>query len=77
VPAGYAFESAVVDKGEAWLRYSSGAGRFSIFQERVSDGKTKAARKVDGGLYWQRGGSRFLAVGLPENIARRVAQSMK
>lgn len=76
VPGGYAFESAVVDKGEAWLRFSSGARRFSIFQQRVQDAGEKPLTKVDGGVYWQRGGSRFLAVGLPENIARRVAQSI-
>jgi len=78
VPAGYAFESAVVDgsKGEAWLRFSSGARRFSIFQQRVASSETKEPQDVDGGLYWQRGGYRFLAVGLPKEIASRVAQSM-
>lgn len=78
LPAGYTFESAVVDpKGEAWLRYSNGLNRFSIFQQRVGDGKVTDLRQVPGGWYWQRGGSRFLAVGVPSADANKVATGVR
>ncbi|MBV9866815.1 MAG: hypothetical protein JO316_15780 [Abitibacteriaceae bacterium] len=78
LPAGYAFESAVVDpKGEAWLRYSNGLNRFSIFQQRVAENKITDLRQVSGGWYWQRGGSRFLAVGVPAADATKVAAGVR
>jgi outer membrane lipoprotein-sorting protein len=80
-PRGYVFESAVVDasKGEAWLRYTDGRKRFSIFQQRVrggSAGGSTTPRQVKDGWYWKRGDSRFLAVGIEDNQIRHVAQSM-
>lgn len=79
VPGGYQFESAVVDgsKGEAWLRYSTGTRRFSIFQQRAKEGGDRTAQAVDGGLYWQRNGSRFLIIGVAEQAARRIADSVR
>jgi outer membrane lipoprotein-sorting protein len=78
-PRGYVFESAVVDasKGEAWLRYTNGLSRFSIFQQRAPNGGTKELQRVRGAWYWQRGGSRFLLVGPPVNEASKVAASVR
>jgi outer membrane lipoprotein-sorting protein len=78
LPAGYAFESAVVDgtKGEAWLRYSSGSDRFSIFQQKSDDG-VKPLQKVNDAWFLQRGGNRFLIVGLNDADAGRVSNSLK
>jgi outer membrane lipoprotein-sorting protein len=83
VPAGYSFESAIVDnkKGEAWLRYTNGAQRFSIFQQRAANSSTlsglAAPRRVDGGWYWQGGGSRMLGVDIPASLADRVINSVR
>lgn len=79
-PSGYAFESAVVDnaRGEAWLRYSNGTRRYSIFQQRATEqGDDAPLQKVAQGWYWRRGGSRMLAVGIPNTFASRVAQSVR
>ena len=79
IPRGYVFESAVVDstKGEAWLRYTNGLIRFSIFQQRAPDGDSRPLRKVSGAWYWQRGGSRFLLVGPPVDQAGNIAASVR
>lgn len=83
VPAGYSFESAIVDnrKGEAWLRYTNGVQRFSIFQQRAVDPSTlsgqAAPRRVDGGWYWQGGGSRMLGVDIPAPLSDRVINSVR
>jgi outer membrane lipoprotein-sorting protein len=83
VPAGYSFESAIVDnkKGEAWLRYTNGVQRFSVFQQRAGDPSTLSAlaepRRVDGGWYWQGGGSRMLGVDIPNSLADRVINSIR
>lgn len=83
VPQGYAFENAVVDtsgnggKGEAWLRYANGINRFSIFQQRTGDTKTVPIQKAGGGWFAQSGGNRFLVLGLDDNEARRVLESLK
>ncbi len=83
VPSGYSFESAIVDnkKGEAWLRYTNGAQRFSIFQQRAADPSTLSGltepRRVDGGWYWQGGGSRMLGVDIPTSLADRVINSVR
>ncbi len=78
-PPGYVFESAVVDnrKGEAWLRYTNGRRRFSIFQQRTPGRNTAAPRSVEGGWYWQNSGSRLLGVGLPSALAEQVAKSVR
>ena len=83
VPAGYSFESAIVDnkKGEAWLRYTNGAQRFSIFQQRAGDPSTLSGltepRRVDGGWYWQGSGSRMLGVDIPAPLSDKVINSVR
>lgn len=78
IPPGYAFESAIVDaKGAAWLRYTNGLNRFSIFQQRISDNKNTGPRPVRGAWYWQRGGSRFLTVGVPAAQSSKVAGGVR
>ncbi|HVF09527.1 MAG TPA: sigma-E factor regulatory protein RseB domain-containing protein [Abditibacteriaceae bacterium] len=78
-PRGYVFESAVIDstKGEAWLRYTNGLSRFSIFQQRALNDGTKEVQKVQGAWYWQRGGSRFLLVGPAADEATKIAASVR
>lgn len=81
LPNGYSFESAVVsgEKGEAWLRYTNGTHRFSIFQQRARDASTQkeAPRRVDSGWYWRNGGSRILGVGIPGDTAQSVIRSVR
>lgn len=82
MPPGYEFESAVVDnkKGEAWLRYTNGQRRFSIFQQRERDpaaGGAMQPQQVDGGLYWRRGGSRLLGVDIPSALAEQVVRNVR
>jgi negative regulator of sigma E activity len=79
VPGGYAFESAIVDNArrEAWLRYTNGLNRFSIFQQRADNSNSVQLRPVDGAWFWQSGGYRFLIVGLSESQARQVANSIR
>ena len=77
-PSGYAFESAIVDnsKREAWLRYTNGLNRFSIFQQRANDNKTSPPKRINGAWFWQSGGFRFLVVGLSQAGAKQVAGQM-
>lgn len=84
VPAGYAFESAVVDaagnagKGEAWLRYANGLNRFSVFQQRTDDNRPFPAQKTkSGGWFVQKGGNRYVVLGLADSKAKSVAESLK
>lgn len=77
LPAGYAFESAVVNSADAWLRYSNGARRFSIFQQRTGDTKTTAFRRAGSGWFWQKKGSRFLIAGLNQSQAAAVAAAIR
>lgn len=77
LPASYAFESAVVNSAEAWLRYSNGVRRFSIFQQRTEDKRSKAMNSADSGWYWQKNGSRFVIAGLPQAQAKMVASSVR
>lgn len=76
VPAGYAFESVVLNSDDAWLRYSNGTRRFSIFQQRTSDPKTTSLRRAGSGWFWQKSGNRFLIAGLPQSQAAAVAASV-
>jgi hypothetical protein len=76
VPEGYRFESAVVGDGQAWLRYSNGVRRFSLFQGRGGKGES-APQQVQGGWFWKRNGFRYLATGLPQDSVSGVAQSLK
>jgi outer membrane lipoprotein-sorting protein len=75
LPAGYAFESAVVNKtnNESWLRYSNGSRRFSIFEQRTRDKKSTPLQKVGGGWFWATGEMRYLIAGLKETDAKKLA----
>lgn len=77
LPAGYIFESAVINKSndEAWLRYSNSVRRFSIFEQRTSDPKNSNPQSVEGGWFWKRGGVRFFIAGLGAADARKLAAS--
>ena len=81
LPPGYAFESAIIDnaKGEAWLRYADATRRFSLFQQRATSVSSveKAPQQVEGGWYRNNRGSRQLLVGVPQNLANRVLDSVK
>jgi outer membrane lipoprotein-sorting protein len=83
LPPGYVFESAVVDtsgnggKGEAWLRYANGINRFSIFQQRTGDNKAVPTQKAGSGWFSQANGNRFMVLGLSDNQARQVLESLK
>jgi outer membrane lipoprotein-sorting protein len=79
VPADYAFESAIVDNSrhEAWLRYTNGLHRFSIFQQRAAGGGNSRVRPVNGAWFWQKDGFRFLVVGLSEAQAKSISDSMR
>ena len=83
IPQGYSFESAVVDasgnggKGEAWLRYANGVNRFSIFQQRTGDNVAVPTQKAGGGWFVQKGGNRYIVLGLPDADARRVLDSLR
>jgi negative regulator of sigma E activity len=77
LPAGYGFESAVVNKtnNESWLRYSNGSRRFSIFEQRTKDKKSTSLQKVGGGWFWATGEMRYLIAGLDATDARKLAYS--
>lgn len=78
LPRGYAFESAIVDpKGEAWLRYTNGLSRFSIFQQHVGSSDVRNLSEVDGAWYWQSGGNRFLVVGLSGAEVKKLQPGLR
>ncbi|MDQ3814505.1 MAG: hypothetical protein M3347_11210 [Armatimonadota bacterium] len=83
LPRGYEFESAIIDpggnrgQGESWLRYTNGQNRFSIFQQNTGGSAHTEPRRVDGGWYWQHGGSRFLVVGLSEAEVTELATGLR
>ena len=76
LPAGYKLESAVVAPTEAWMRFSNGAKRFSLFQQKAEGGDV-AIQKVDGGTFWKRDGARFLVTGAPDGAIDEIASSLK
>ncbi len=63
LPAGWKFESAIVGQSSAWLRYSNGQNRFSLFEQPTSDANL-SPQKVKGGTFWKSGGVRILATGI-------------
>lgn len=77
LPNGYAFESAIVNDAEAWLRYSNGARRFSIFQQRTAQAGSTPLRRAGAGWFWQKERNRFLIAGLSQSQAELVAQSVR
>jgi negative regulator of sigma E activity len=83
LPSGYVVESAVVDakaasgQGEAWLRYTNGLNRFSIFQQRSPAAPDKELQKVDGAWFWTSNGIRFLVAGLTEAEIKKLMSGLK
>lgn len=77
IPVGYAFESVVVNTSDAWLRYSNGTRRFSIFQQRVAQSGNTSLKRAGSGWFLQKGKNRFLIVGLSKAQAQSVAQSVR
>jgi outer membrane lipoprotein-sorting protein len=77
LPAGFAFESAVVNAREAWLRYSNGTRRFSIFQQRTVQGGSTPLKRAGSGWFWQQGKNRFLVAGLSKAQAELIARSVR
>lgn len=63
LPSGWSFESAVAGANSAWLRYSNGQTRFSLFEQPTTDGYL-APQSVSGGKFWRKNGVRFLATGI-------------
>jgi hypothetical protein len=78
LPDSYTFESAVINKtnNEAWLRFSNGSRRFSIFEQRTSDKGSSVPRKIDGGWFWKKGGMRYLIAGLSDADAKKLASNL-
>lgn len=76
IPAGYALESAVAGQNEAWLRYSNGKNRFSLFQQKAEAG-TVTPVEQNGGWFWKSDGLRFFATGAPTNSVQAMASSLK
>lgn len=77
LPKGYVFENAVVNSSDAWLRYSNGVRRFSIFQQRTKDARSTPFKRAGSAWYWQKSGNRFLIAGLPEAQAKLIANSVR
>jgi outer membrane lipoprotein-sorting protein len=81
LPRGYVLESVIVDnssgQGEAWLRYTNGLNRFSIFQQRDKDAFVKEMQQIDDAWFWTRDGIRFLVAGLNETDVKKLASSLK
>jgi len=76
LPAGYAFESALVEKTEVWLRYTNGQRRFSLFEQQ-SGGADVELQKVQNSWFWKTGGVRYLITGAPESEIPALASSIK
>jgi len=77
-PTGWSFESAIVGTDSAWLRYSNGQNRISLFEQPTSDADY-APKPVDGGggIFWRKGGVRFLATGSPPSALQSVVDQLK
>lgn len=76
LPPGWSFESAIVGQKSAWLRYSDGQNRISLFEQPTSD-HDLAPNAVNGGTFWKRGGVRFLATGSPSSVLDQVVGQLK
>jgi hypothetical protein len=76
MPANFRLESAVVGQREAWLRYTNGQKRFSIFEQKADAGEI-GPRAVDGGWFWKRDNLRFLVTGAPASAIASMASSLK
>lgn len=76
LPSGWRFESAIVGQSSAWLRYSNGQNRFSLFEQPTND-VDLAPRKVGAGTFWKSGGVRILATGISGNALDKLVQGLK
>ena len=75
-PAGFGFESAIVGSDSAWLRYSNGHNRISLFEQPTTAGDL-APQPVQGGTFWRKNGVRFLATGSPGSALGQVVNDLK
>jgi len=76
LPSGWKFESAIVGQNSAWLRYSNGQNRFSLFEQPTTGGYL-APRPVNGGTFWKNDGVRFLATGISGSALDELTQALK
>lgn len=83
LPRGYILESAIVDakaangQGEAWLRYTNGLNRFSIFEQRAQDAPERDLQRVGKAWFWTQSGIRFVVTGLSEADVKRLMTGLK
>lgn len=75
LPPGWSFESAIVGQNSAWLRYSNGPNRISLFEQPTSDADL-APESVNGGKFWRRSGARFLATGSPASARDAIVKEL-
>jgi len=76
LPSGWHFESAIVGQSSAWLRYSNGQNRFSLFEQPTTDGDLSPS-PVAGGKFWRSGGVRILATGISGSALDELVQELK
>ncbi|RYX84886.1 hypothetical protein EON83_08065 [bacterium] len=79
-PSGWSFESAIVGSSSAWLRYSNGQNRISLFEQPTGDGDLPPIPqgvKGSDGTFWRKGGVRFLATGSPDSALQSVVNQLK
>ena len=76
LPSGWHFESAIVGQSSAWLRYSNGQNRFSLFEQPTTDGYLPPG-PVSGGTFWRKDGVRFLATGISGSALDELTQALK
>lgn len=76
LPSGWKFESAIVGPSSAWLRYSNGQHRFSLFEQPTTD-TNLPPQPVEGGTFWKSGGVRILATGSPQSALNQVVNDLK
>jgi len=76
LPSGWKFESAIVGQSSAWLRYSNGRNRFSLFEQPTTSGYL-APRPVNGGTFWKNDSVRFLATGISGSALDQLTQALK
>lgn len=76
LPAGWKFESAIVGPSSAWLRYSNGRNRFSLFEQPTTE-TDLAPHDVEGGKFWKSGGVRILATGIKGSALDNLVGNLK
>lgn len=76
-PAGFSFESAIVGSNSAWLRYSNGQNRISLFEQPTTAVDLGPQPVEGGGTFWRKNGVRFLATGSPGSALGQVVDALK